>query len=146
MKGCPKCGRLLHDEDFYRVSSRRDGLDCYCKDCRKESNMRYSEVGQERRSRRLAADPEYRAKVAEYNRNYQRSHYMKKKNIEDGERVALRNDCVEFMHDVNACVKEVVKSAAADKLGEKEVLKMCELMGGSVGLLMRVVDCLGGEE
>lgn len=145
MKGCPKCGRLLPDEDFYRASSRRDGLDCYCKDCRKESNMRYSEAGQERRSRRLAADPEYRTKVADYNRNYQRSHYMKKKNIEDGDRVALRNDCVEFMREVDACVKEVVKAAAADKLGEKEVLKMCELMGGSVGLLMRVVDCLGGE-
>lgn len=81
MKGCPKCGRILPDEDFYRDSARRDGLDCYCKDCRKESNMRYSEVGQERRSRRLAADPEYREKVAEYNRNYQRSHYGGGKNM-----------------------------------------------------------------
>ncbi len=52
MKKCGRCGGLFDESDFYRSGSRPDGLDCYCKQCRKESNMRYSERGVQRRRER----------------------------------------------------------------------------------------------
>lgn len=35
-KDCPRCGRTLSLEEFYRSRNRCDGRDGYCADCRKE--------------------------------------------------------------------------------------------------------------
>ncbi len=72
MKRCPKCGRSLPEGEFYRNSSRADGLDSYCKECRKLVSMAYVEEGNRRASERRRTDPAYREKWAEYNRAYQR--------------------------------------------------------------------------
>ncbi len=77
MRRCGHCGRELPETEFYRDRTRRDGLDCYCKACRKESNMRYTDAGQERRFARMMADPEYRRRVSEYNREYYRKRHTK---------------------------------------------------------------------
>lgn len=36
MKVCPKCKRVLAPENFCKDKNRADGLDTWCKDCRKE--------------------------------------------------------------------------------------------------------------
>ena len=38
MKKCIKCGQEFENEMFYVNSSNKDGLDSYCKGCRKEMN------------------------------------------------------------------------------------------------------------
>lgn len=46
MKGrrvCPKCGKALPASEFYRNASYPDGLDCYCRHCKKGLNMMYAE-------------------------------------------------------------------------------------------------------
>lgn len=75
VRRCGHCGRTLPEAEFYRDRTRRDGLDCYCKVCRKESNMRYTDAGQERRLARLMTDPEYRRRVSEYNKKYYRDRH-----------------------------------------------------------------------
>lgn len=38
---CARCGELYQVSEFYRNARYSDGLDCYCKYCRKELNMYY---------------------------------------------------------------------------------------------------------
>ena len=38
IKHCPRCLRRLDDSRFYGNRSNRDGLDNYCKDCKKSYN------------------------------------------------------------------------------------------------------------
>ena len=33
MKMCTKCGRLLPIDSFYKEAKRKDGHQCYCKEC-----------------------------------------------------------------------------------------------------------------
>ncbi len=77
VRRCARCGKELPETEFYRDRTRRGGLDCYCKPCRKESNMRYTDAWQERRFRRLMSDPEYRRRVSEYNKEYYRKRHGK---------------------------------------------------------------------
>lgn len=70
MKRCGHCGRTLPESEFYRNKTRRDGLDSYCKYCRKENSMKYTDAGQERHAKRMQEDPEYRKKILEYYREY----------------------------------------------------------------------------
>lgn len=37
-KTCPKCGRTLTAEHFYVSNRSNDGLQCYCKDCTRQTN------------------------------------------------------------------------------------------------------------
>lgn len=76
MKKCGRCGQILPEAEFYRDKTRRDGLDCYCKYCRKANNMKYTDTGQERHAERMRTDPEYRKKTLEYYRMY----YAKNRN------------------------------------------------------------------
>lgn len=44
MKKCIKCGRELPEEMFAKCSTTKDGLQSYCKDCKKEvAKRRYEE-------------------------------------------------------------------------------------------------------
>lgn len=70
MKRCGHCGRTLPESEFYRNKTRRDGLDSYCKYCRKENSMKYTDAGQERHAKRMRTDSEYRKKILEYYRRY----------------------------------------------------------------------------
>ena len=74
MKRCSHCGEELPESEFYRNETRRDGLDSYCKYCRKENSMKYTEAGQERHAKRMREDPEYRKKILEYYREYNEVH------------------------------------------------------------------------
>lgn len=40
---CTRCGKLYSAMEFYRDRHYPDGIDVYCKYCRKELNMRYQE-------------------------------------------------------------------------------------------------------
>ncbi|KKL87413.1 hypothetical protein LCGC14_1934930 [marine sediment metagenome] len=44
-KVCTKCGLVKKQSEFYRDKSRKDGLHCWCKSCRKKSEQ--SGVGRE---------------------------------------------------------------------------------------------------
>lgn len=74
MKWCGHCGRTLPETEFTRDRSRKDGLDCYCRVCRKESNMRYTKAGRERHAERMRTDREYRERVLSYYRKYNAKH------------------------------------------------------------------------
>lgn len=41
MRKCTKCGRLLDDSNFHRVSSKSNTLRCWCKDCVREYQRDY---------------------------------------------------------------------------------------------------------
>lgn len=41
MKDCRKCGQHKKTHQYYKYKSRTDGLDTYCKDCRKEYQKKY---------------------------------------------------------------------------------------------------------
>lgn len=76
MKRCGHCGRTLPESEFYRNKTRRDGLDSYCKYCRKENSMKYTDAGQERHAKRMQEDPEYRKKILEYYREYNKKRKL----------------------------------------------------------------------
>lgn len=40
-KVCSRCGNVVPLDEFYRIPRYSDGLDVYCRWCRKEMNMRY---------------------------------------------------------------------------------------------------------
>ena len=63
---CPKCGRDLDESEFYHNRTRRDGLDAYCKACRKKSNEKYIDRMLDYRFERMMSDPDYAAQYREY--------------------------------------------------------------------------------
>lgn len=42
MKKCRICGRELDETMFYATKANKDGLDTYCKECRKSRNTMYT--------------------------------------------------------------------------------------------------------
>ena len=40
-KRCPKCERVLPLSDFNKCKSRKDGLDCWCKECKRAMNAQH---------------------------------------------------------------------------------------------------------
>ena len=42
-KKCSKCGRELPVSEYHKNKAQKDGLQTYCKECKKESNKLYSE-------------------------------------------------------------------------------------------------------
>ena len=42
-KKCPKCGKELPLSNFSKCSTKKDGLQVYCKDCAKKYNNKYYE-------------------------------------------------------------------------------------------------------
>jgi hypothetical protein len=41
MKKCSKCKEIKHTDQFNRNKSRKDGLQCYCRDCEKECGKKW---------------------------------------------------------------------------------------------------------
>lgn len=79
MKRCPRCGRILPETEFTKDRSRKDGLSVYCRLCSKERNMKYIDAGLERRFIRMQTDPEYRSRILEYHRAYNKRYHERMK-------------------------------------------------------------------
>ncbi len=41
MKRCGRCKKTKDEAEFYKNSSRKDGLNCWCKKCRRDYNHNY---------------------------------------------------------------------------------------------------------
>jgi len=75
-KICSKCKRELSIEMFCKDKSRKDGLYCYCKDCKKENGKKYNENNRERR---LKYGKEYYKNNKEKKSEYGKKHYKENK-------------------------------------------------------------------
>ena len=51
MKICTKCGKEKPETEFYKDSSRKDGLFLWCKTCKKEYDVEYDNAHKERASK-----------------------------------------------------------------------------------------------
>ena len=71
MKKCPDCRESKPLEDFYKDSSKRDGLDIRCKDCKRQRNKAYYAKNSEQE---LARNKKYRGankeRLAEIKKEY----------------------------------------------------------------------------
>jgi len=63
MKRCPKCKMVKDESEFYKNVSNKDGLDSWCKVCRREANKKNYNSNRERR--------------IEYGREYRYKHGAK---------------------------------------------------------------------
>lgn len=77
MKRCSHCGEELPETEFYRRKGSRDGLDYWCKTCRKIDNMKHQEASQIRHKQRMMTDSTYREHRREYERKYRETHKKK---------------------------------------------------------------------
>ena len=63
-KVCKKCGKELPVESYYKNGATKDGLDVYCKECKKAANSEYSKKRREREKKiieeREAYDRKYK--------------------------------------------------------------------------------------
>jgi len=67
MKRCSRCGEEKPVEEFYRFKGHSSGRQAWCKDCMAEANKEWR------------ADPEVKARLAEYMRAYRRRQKEKRK-------------------------------------------------------------------
>lgn len=72
MKTCPKCKTEKEFDAFNKNSSRKDGLNCYCRDCDKKAHQDNKEV-------RNAKSREYREKHRERCKETCRNYHKKNK-------------------------------------------------------------------
>ena len=47
MKKCPRCNIVKDESEFYKNCTTKDGLETYCKDCRREYYKIYRENNRE---------------------------------------------------------------------------------------------------
>lgn len=74
MKVCSKCGRELDESEFSRDSNSKDGLQGYCRDCRKTSNKQYYiEHRDEVLEQQKQYNAEHRDELLEYYKQYKDS-------------------------------------------------------------------------
>jgi len=67
MKTCTKCGRELPLSEFSKDKSRKDGLQLWCKECRKKY---YAEHREELLEHQKQYDAEHKEEKSEYNKQY----------------------------------------------------------------------------
>lgn len=53
-KLCRKCGKVKHVKEFYLDAHQFDGRSCYCKDCIRARQRKYSALRKQGRSATLA--------------------------------------------------------------------------------------------
>ena len=78
MKYCPKCDTHRYEEEFYNNKCQPDGLEPYCKSCKKEQVAAYAKtdkgkVVRARAQRKFISTPHGRAKKQECERNWKRT-------------------------------------------------------------------------
>jgi 5-methylcytosine-specific restriction endonuclease McrA len=70
MKKCSKCVKLKNDSEFSKDKSKKDGLQCVCKECQ-------IEYGKENSEKKKEYNKEYRRKKAEKIKEYQKQYREK---------------------------------------------------------------------
>ena len=70
-KRCSKCGRILPITEFHKDKSRKDGLQCWCKDCQKAMKKEWYQSNKDAILKKQAAyNQANKCKIAEYNAAY----------------------------------------------------------------------------
>lgn len=70
-KTCTKCGGCKPVEEFARNKKKQSGIDCWCKQCHRDSTARYAK---ENREKVLSATRAWRAANREHRATYKRAH------------------------------------------------------------------------
>lgn len=115
MKKCSKCGKTLRDDEFYKDSSRKDGLNNKCKKCcaeyriaNKEKIAKYFqdnkvEIYNRRREYQIEYQKKYRSqnkdKISNQNKEYRKKH---------------RDELVSYSREYNSKHKEKLKQQDAE--------------------------------
>ena len=76
-KKCPHCNIDKFHSEYYSCSSRKDGLQCYCKTCKKEKFRESKKISDKKYGEKYLSNPENRNKKMEYNRAYQNKNIEK---------------------------------------------------------------------
>lgn len=71
-KICSKCGRKLPLDCFSKCKSKKDGLQSYCKECRKQYDKQYYA---EHKEEKAAYDKQYKADNSEHLKEYFKQYY-----------------------------------------------------------------------
>ena len=78
MKRCSRCKRLLPEEEFFKDRSSKDGLQGYCKECRKEYSRQWFEENKEYREeynrKYYQKNEKYRERVKEHSKRWYQEH------------------------------------------------------------------------
>jgi hypothetical protein len=75
-KICSKCGRELPLSEFNKDRTRKDGLQTYCKDCRKQYMKQYNkEYYVEHRDERIEYIKQWKVDNLEYDKQYKKQWY-----------------------------------------------------------------------
>lgn len=80
MKRCTACGTEKAESEFYKHSSRKDGLTSQCRECAKAKAMAYAAANRsEVRERNRVAGAKFREANREYEAERQRNYYRDNK-------------------------------------------------------------------
>ena len=78
-KKCPECKELKLATEYYKCSSRKDGLQVYCKICKKEKFKKSKKESDKKYQKKYLSIPENRIKKQKYSRQYQIDNPEKQK-------------------------------------------------------------------
>ena len=70
-KKCPECNKVKLATEYYKCSSRKDGLQAYCKICKKEKFRESKKKSDKKYLKKYLSIPENRRKKQKYSRQYQ---------------------------------------------------------------------------
>lgn len=88
-KKCPGCNIEKNHSEYHSCSTRKDGLQCYCKVCKKEKFRESKKISDKKYHKKYYSNPENRKRISEYSKNYQ------KENIEKQYEYAKKHRCTE---------------------------------------------------
>lgn len=78
-KKCPNCGEVKCENEFYKCSSNKDGLQVYCKICKKERFRESKRESDKKYGKKYCSILENKVKKQEYIRQYQLDNPEKQK-------------------------------------------------------------------
>jgi hypothetical protein len=73
-KECPNCKELKFFSEYYKCSSRKDGLQVYCKKCKKERFKESKQKSDKKYGEKYLLIPENKEKKYQYVKQYQKLH------------------------------------------------------------------------
>lgn len=143
-KKCPNCGKEKHESEFYKCSSRKDGLQSYCKICKKErfreskrkSDKKYWEKYYsipENRERRLQQSRQYQFDNPEKQRAYAKKHRQSEKGKLTRRRYRKKEYKEKYGKDPVFTLKLILRNRLKNALlNEFQKGKTLELLGCSI--------------
>jgi hypothetical protein len=78
-KKCPNCNIIKSTSDYFKCSSRKDGLQVYCKKCKKERFKESKQKSDKKYLEKYILIPENREKKHQYSKQYQLDNPEKQK-------------------------------------------------------------------